>query len=141
MCRQINGCSGPVSEFIQGSKGSLDTNGKMEIKNLAGEVIWKYDSEAEKEKFTVNSPTQLELIAWINFVRSGKSIDQASELAISNMMALMGREAAYSGTDITWDAMTGAPMDLTPPDFDLTGKMDFSRYSVPVPGRESAGRR
>ena len=134
MCRQINGCSNPVTEFIQGSKGSWASDGDI-IKDLKGETIWKYDYEAQKEKFKVNSATQLELIAWINFIRSGKSIDQASELAVSNMMALMGREAAYTGRDVTWEAMTAAAMDLTPPDLSFTGKMDFKRYPIPVPGK------
>ena len=136
MCRQINGCSGPVAEFIQGATGSWysDTN---EIKNLKGEVIWKYDFEEEKAKFKVNSPTQLELLNWVNHVRAGKFIEQSSELAVSNMMALMGREAAYSGQDVTWEALTASTMDLTPPDLSMTGKMDIlSKYAVHVPGTE-----
>lgn len=47
MCRQIDGCANNVSEFIQGTKGSWSSD-TMEIKDLAGNVIWKYDSEAEK---------------------------------------------------------------------------------------------
>ena len=137
MCRQIYGCADPVSEFIQGTKGSWTNQGDV-IKDLKGNEIWKFDYDAAKQKFKNQHPTQLELISWINFIRSGKSIDQASELAVSNMMALMGREAAYTGKLVTWDEMTASTMDLTPPDFDLTGKMDFSRYSVPVPGTDTA---
>ena len=140
MCRQIHSCSGPVTEFIQGSKGSWTSSGDV-IKDLKGEVIWKFDDEAAKEKYQVHSATQLELISWVNFIRSGKSIDQASELAISNMMAVMGREAAYTGREITWDAMTASDMDLTPPDLTLTGRMDMSRYVIPVPGTAEAPRR
>jgi len=139
MCRQINGCVNPVTEFIQGTKGSWTSAGDV-IKNLKGEEVWKFDHEAAKEKYKVNSATQLELIAWVNFIRSGKSIDQASELAISNMMAVMGREAAYTGQEITWEAITASDMDLTPPDLTLTGRMDLSRYNVPVPGKETSGR-
>ena len=46
MCRQINGCSNNVSEFIQGTKGSWSSEGV--IKDLAGNVIWKYDDDAAK---------------------------------------------------------------------------------------------
>jgi len=133
MCRQINGCSGPVTEFIQGTKGSWTSTGD-EIKNLKGEIIWKFDNEAAREKYKVNSATQLELIAWVNHIRSGKSIDQASELAVSNMMAVMGREAAYTGNEVTWEAMTTSDMDLTPPDLTFTGKMNLARYTIPKPG-------
>ena len=51
MCRQIDGCANNVSEFIQGTKGSWSSD-TMEIKDLAGNVIWKYDSEAEKANFS-----------------------------------------------------------------------------------------
>ena len=45
MCRQIDGCSSKVSEFIQGTKGSWDSE-TNEIKDLDGNVIWKFDEEA-----------------------------------------------------------------------------------------------
>ena len=138
MCRQINGCAGPVTEFIQGTKGSWTPH---VIKDLKGEEIWKYDEEAAKEKYKITQPNQLELQNWVNLIRAGKSIDQASELAVSNMMALMGREAAYTGREVTWEAMTASDMDLTPPEpLSLTGKMDMTRYTVPVPGSASARR-
>ena len=133
MCRQINGCCGPISEFIQGSKGSW-TSETNEIKNLKGEVIWKYDDEVKK-KYKEDNPTKLELIDWINHVRAGKHIEQVSDLEVSNMMALMGRESAYTGQAVTWDAMAASTMDLTPPDLSLTGKMDMTKYIVPVPGK------
>jgi len=136
MCRQLAGAAGPVAEFIQGTKGSWATlDNQHVIKDLKGEVIWKYSFDEEKEKFKVNSPTQLELLNWINHIRAGKFIEQASELAVSTMMAVMGREAAYTGRIIRWNDIVASPMDLTPPDFALTGKMDLTRYPIPVPGR------
>ena len=134
MCRQISGCTGPVAEFIQGSKGAWYNDGI--IRNLAGEEIWKYDREAEKENFKVNNSTQLELLNWIKHIREGKHIEQVSELAVSNMMAVMGRQAAYTGRDITWDQITASNLDLTPPDLSPTGKMEIlSNPIIPIPGR------
>ncbi|MDD2247958.1 MAG: oxidoreductase, partial [Proteiniphilum sp.] len=60
-------------------------------------------------------------------------IEQASETAISNMAAIMGRESAYTGQMVTWDAMTAAPLDYTPADLNI-GKMEMKGFSVPVPG-------
>lgn len=96
MCRQIDGCANNVSEFIQGTKGSWSSD-TMEIKDLAGNVIWKYDSEAENANFKQTDPYTLEHVNWINCIRGGKQIEQASETAISNMAAIMGRESAYTG--------------------------------------------
>jgi predicted dehydrogenase len=135
MCRQINGCANNVSEFIQGTRGSWSTGqNQTVIKDLAGNEIWKYDLEAERETFQQTSAYLLEKVNWSNHIRAGRPIEQASELAVSNMMALMGRESAYTGAEVTWDAMTSSPMDLTPPDLSYDGRMDLSRYVVPVPG-------
>mgnify|MGYP005941427125 CR=1 FL=1 len=133
MCRQIDGCANNVSEFIQGTKGSWSSD-TMEIKDLAGNVIWKYDSEAEKANFKQTDPYTLEHVNWINCIRGGKQIEQASETAISNMAAIMGRESAYTGAETTWDAMTASALDYTPKDLNL-GKMDMSGFVVPVPGK------
>ena len=140
MCRQINGCPSNQSEFIQGTKGSWNS-ATMEIKDLAGNVVWKFDYEAEKANFQQRDPYCLEQVNWINHIRSGKPIDQASETAVSNMAAIMGRDSAYTGLDVTWDAMTAAQQDFTPEDLSFTGKMDMSGFVVPVPGRERVQRR
>jgi len=49
------------------------------------------------------------------------------------MAGIMGREAAYTGQEVTWDAMTASPLDYTPADLNI-GKMDMSGFTVPVPG-------
>ena len=133
MCRQIDASVSNVSEFIQGTKGSWDSS-TMEIKDLAGNVVWKYDYEAEKANFKQTDPYTLEHVNWINSIRGNKPLQQASETAISNMAAIMGRESAYSGAETTWDAMTASPLDYTPKDLNL-GKMDMSTFTVPVPGK------
>jgi predicted dehydrogenase len=121
-CRQINGTEGGVWEFIQGTKGSWTSDGHI-IKDLKGNEIWKYDYEAEKAKFKQTDPYTLEHVNWINHIRSGKPIEQASETAVANMAAIMGRESAYSGKKISWDEMTASPLDLMPKDIDMTKNM------------------
>jgi len=133
MCRQINGCADNVSEFIQGTKGSWSTNGETAIRDLAGNIIWKYDFEAEKEAYKQTSPYVLEHVNWVNHIRSKTPIDQASETAVSNMAAIMGRESAYTGAEITWDNMVASPLNYMPSDLN-EGKMDMSSFTVPVPG-------
>ncbi|MDR0348427.1 MAG: Gfo/Idh/MocA family oxidoreductase [Tannerella sp.] len=135
MCRQIDGCTNNVSEFIQGTKGSWNSD-TMEIKDLTGKVIWQYDSEAEKTNFKQTDPYTLEHVNWINHIRSKKPIDQASETAVSNMAAIMGRESAYTGAETSWDAVTASTtLDYMPKDIDLTNKMDMTGFIVPVPGK------
>jgi len=136
MCRQISGCDGNVSEFIQGTKGSWRSDGEnCVINDLAGNEIWKSDVQAEKEEFKQTDPYTLELVNFVNLIRSDKSIDMASDLAVANMAAIMGRESAYTGKLFEWDNITNMEQDFTPADLNLTGKMDMSGYVVPVPGR------
>jgi predicted dehydrogenase len=134
MCRQMNGCAGGVYEFIQGSKGSWSSERDHVIKDLAGNEIWKYDMEAEKEAFKQVDPYTLEHVNWINHIRAGKPINQAPDMAVSNMTAVMGRESCYTGGLVTWDEMTTSDLNLRPKDLSLTGKMDLTVYKVPVPG-------
>ena len=135
MCRQINGTAGEVSEFIQGTKGSWTSNEHV-IKDLKGNEIWRFDDAAAREIYTQHNPYVLEHVDMISSIRENRGLNQAEETALSNMAAIMGRESAYTGQLITWDAMTASPQDFTPPDLSLTGRMDMSRFTVPVPGRE-----
>jgi predicted dehydrogenase len=135
MCRQISGCKSNVSEFIQGTKGSWWGNqGRDAIfKDLAGNVIWSWDKAAEDANFKQVDPYTLEHVNWINHIRTKTVIDQASEIAIPNMMAIMGRESAYTGKEIIWDEMIASPLDYMPKDLNM-GKMDMSGFTVQVPG-------
>jgi predicted dehydrogenase len=134
MCRQIDGCANNVSEFIQGTKGSWSSAEGHVIKDLAGNVVWKYDEEAEKANYKQTDPYTLEHVNLINCIRSGKPIEQASETAVANMAALMGRESAYTGQETKWETLTAAQLDYTPKDLNM-GKMDMSGFTVPVPGK------
>ena len=133
MCRQIDGCSNNVSEFIQGTKGSWTTGDGTKIKDLEGNVIWEFDFEAEKANFKQTNPYTLEHVNLVNCIRKNTPIEQASETAVSNMAALMGRESAYTGQTTNWDAMTSSALDYTPADLNI-GKMDMSSFVTPVPG-------
>ncbi len=133
MCRQIDGCSNNVSEFIQGTKGSWTTGDGTKIKDLEGNVIWEFDFEDEKANFKQTNPYTLEHVNLVNCIRKDTPLEQASETAVSNMAALMGRESAYTGQTTTWESMTSSSLDYTPADLNI-GKMDMSSFVTPVPG-------
>ena len=136
MCRQIDGCSNNVSEFVQGTKGSWNS-ATHEIKDLAGNVIWKYDEEAAKAEFKQHNPYVLEHVDWVNHIRKGEAHDEAEYTGISTLAGVMGREAAYSGKTVTWDEISAAELDYMPEKLEL-GKMDMSKYTVMVPGISEA---
>jgi predicted dehydrogenase len=132
MCRQIDGCENRIGEFIQGTRGTWSSNG--EIKDLEGNVIWKFDLDLEKEQYKQTDPYVLEHVNWINNIRANTPLDMASDLAVSNLAGIMGRNSAYTGKKITWDEITASAEDFTPADLDLKKKMDMKSFVVPVPG-------
>ena len=134
MCRQLDGCSNLVGEYIQGTKGSWNSV-NHEIKDLKGNVIWKYDEEAAKAEFQQHNPYVLEHVDWVNHIRKGTSHDEATECAISSLVGVMGRESAYKGSTITWDEMSQSDLDYMPEKLEL-GVMDMSKHQVEVPGKE-----
>jgi len=133
MCRQIDGCENNVSEHIQGTKGSWSSN-TMEIKDLQGNILWKYDAEKEKAEFKQINPYVLEHVDFVNHIRSNTPINQAEETAVSCLTAIMGRESAYSGAAVTWDEISNSSLNYLPEKLEI-GKMDMSGYVVRVPGK------
>ena len=132
MCRQIDGCSNGIGEIIYGTKGSWNSF-DHEIKDLNGNVIWKYDKEADEKKFALHDPYTLEHVDGINHIRRGEGHDEATGCAMSCLAGIMGREAAYTGKTITWDEMSQSEQSLVPENPQM-GPMDMSKYKVPVPG-------
>ncbi|MDR1813448.1 MAG: Gfo/Idh/MocA family oxidoreductase [Tannerella sp.] len=147
MCRQVHETDGGVHEFIQGTKGSWTSAGAHTIKDLKGNVVWKFDYEKSKADFKQHDPYTLEHVNWINHIRAGKVIDQASETALSNMYAIMGRESAYSGKRVTWEQMTASTQNLYPENIDLVKPMGIKGFGakkeyvlpefIPIAGKPS----
>lgn len=134
MCRQINGCSTNIGEYIQGTKGSWNSY-NHEIKDLAGNVIWKFDAEAEEANFQQRNPYTLEHVDLINHIRKGTTYNsEAVECATSCLAGIMGREAAYTGATISWDEISQSSLNYLPETLEL-GPQDMSKHTVPVPGK------
>ena len=138
MCRQIDGCTNDVSNYIQGTKGSWTSKGvvggEVMIKDLEGNVVWRFDEEKEKVEYKQVNPFVLEHVNMVNCIRKNTPVEQASEAALSNMAAMMARESAYTGQQVSWDELAASPLDITPTNWD-TGTMDMSLFVAPLPGK------
>ncbi|MDR3137625.1 MAG: Gfo/Idh/MocA family oxidoreductase [Tannerellaceae bacterium] len=134
MCRQIDGTDGKVGEFIQGTRGSWDSS-TMEIRDLKGNLVWKYDAAEEETAFSQTNPFVLEHVNWINHIRNSQPIDCATANLTACMAAIMGRESAYTGAVKTWDEMVFSQMDYIPQDLTLEGRMNMRGFTVPIPGK------
>lgn len=132
--RQIDGCDGNVSEQILGTKGMAQLNDRGEIKILDwnGNLLWEYDYENKP----VKNPYNQEHIHLVESVRLNKKINQAEDLAYSNMVAILGREAAYTGKEIGWDEIMASTLRYGPETYEMGPLPDYQEGVVPVPGKD-----
>ena len=67
-------------------------------------------------------------------IRAGEPLNEGERIAKSTLTAIMGRMAAYTGQEVTWEFAMNSKLDLTPqPEVFRTG--DLPVAPVPVPGR------
>jgi myo-inositol 2-dehydrogenase / D-chiro-inositol 1-dehydrogenase len=129
MCRQIDGTRGRIGEHFIGSNGSSDAAGEIK-----GPHAWKWPAPPREQQVSPYRQEHTDLIASI---RSGKPYNELRDVAESTLTAIMGREAAYTGQEVTWDEALSADQDLTPP------QVVFGPLGVPpvaMPGRTKLNR-
>jgi predicted dehydrogenase len=120
-CRQINDCKTIVGEFVSGSKGTSNCADLIEPR---GGEVWKYT-----EPF--GSAYRLEHQDLIAAIRSGKPINEAQNVAESTMTAILGREACYSGQEVSWDKAMESTKQLGPEKYEFG---PFPVAPVAMPG-------
>ena len=65
-------------------------------------------------------------------VRAGKPINDGKRMGHTSLMALMGRMAAYTGQEITWDQAFNSEQRLVPESLDWDTKIELT--PPPQPG-------
>jgi myo-inositol 2-dehydrogenase/D-chiro-inositol 1-dehydrogenase len=136
MCRQIDDCANSVSEQIRGSLGySLTSNqGLHHLYDHAGDLLYEYSSTVDEQGEPVeNDPYVQEHIDLIAAIRTGKQIVEAEETARTNLTAIMGRQSAYTGKEVTWEEMMGSQLKLGPEGEIKLGPVDMKK-TVPIAG-------
>lgn len=134
MCRQIDGCTSNVSEYIVGTNGM--SNCQNTIYNPDGTVLWSYeypkDDQGKPMDSVKISPYDQEHIDMVTAIRTNKPFNEAENTAISTMVGIMGRISAYTGKEVTWDEMMNSELKLGPEVY-VMGPMDMKPV-IPVPG-------
>jgi predicted dehydrogenase len=128
MCRQIEGTRGLVGEHFLGARGSSNAAGR-----ITGATAWTWQAPERRVNPFVQEHTDL-----VAGIRAGKPYNELKQIAESTLTAIMGREAAYTGQEVTWDEIVNAEQDLTPP------QVAFGPLDVPpvaMPGRTKINRK
>jgi myo-inositol 2-dehydrogenase / D-chiro-inositol 1-dehydrogenase len=127
MCRQMQGTRGKIGEQFAGTKGTSDA-----CTRITGARPWTYEKPERMVTGYVQEHTDL-----VASIRAGRPINELRQVAESTLTAIMGREAAYTGQEVTWDEMLHAEQDLRPPQVAF-GPLEVP--AVPLPGRTKVAR-
>ena len=123
--RQIVGCYGENSDYLMGADGTGTIKGWNDPV-VKGKNEWRYRGPK-------GSMYQIEHDELFASIRNGKPINDGLWMAHSTLMAIMGRMAAYTGQEITWDQALNSQLKLVPDN--LTWDMDFPIRPMAQPGR------
>ena len=105
-CRQTANCQGDNQDQAIGTKGVA----QLMRHTITGEKgKWKHPGEHD-----FGAMYQLEHDALFAGIRSGKPVNDAEAAANSTLMAVLGREAAYSGQRLTWANALASKQNLVP---------------------------
>ena len=121
-CRQQDPCPGDVSDNIYGTKGTLAISSQRV--NITGSDPWRYRGED-------GNMYVLEHEALFRSIREGQPINNGEYMSTSTMMAMLGREAAYSGKPLQWDELLASKVSLGPDSYDWG---NLSSPEIPLPG-------
>jgi predicted dehydrogenase len=122
--RQVGNTYTDNSDYLMGSAGFGKVPG-WQAPYIKGKETWRYRGD----KTDMYQQEHNELFAGI---RSGKPINDGEWMAHSTLMGIMGRTAAYTGQEITWEQAMNSQEKLVPDQLDWKMKLDFP--PVPVPG-------
>jgi len=118
--RQIAHTYSENSDYLMGAAGF----GRIPGLTLKGKENWRYKGPTADMYQTEHD----ELFASI---RSGKPINDGERMAHSTLMGIMGRMAAYTGQEITWDQALNAQAKLVPDQLDWKMKLDIAPMAIP----------
>jgi hypothetical protein len=142
--RIMPGCKNDMSSIVHGSKGSaiVSTSGHTpgKVRTFKGQLqqssdlIWAYP---RPEK----NPYQLEWVDLVNAIVNDLPYNEVPRGVEASLVTSMGRMAAHTGQEITYEQMLNSPYELAPeiasfsPDGPAPVMPDQDgHYPVPMPG-------
>ena len=120
--RQMRGIFNNVEDYIHGTKGSA----RVLAHRISGPNFkWRYRGAGDPSMYDA------EHVALFKAIRSGNPINNGTYMSYSTLMAIMGREACYTGSVIPWEDALKSPQDLAPAAYEWGPGM---KVEVATPG-------
>lgn len=123
-CRQQPRCKNDMSAVVCGSAGRATLSDREGGLAIHAAKNWEYP-------WPGNQMYQAEHDELFASIRSGKPINNGEYMARSTLLAIMGRMAAYTGQQVTWEMALHSKEDLSPPAYDWSVKLPDPPVAVP----------
>lgn len=121
--RQMPNCMNNTDDYVLGTKG------KAQI--LRGTI--ENDQDSWRFRGRTRSMYVLEHIAMFESIRRGEPINNGEYMSYSTLMAVMGREACYTGKEVTRDDILNSDVVLGPTEYSW-GDVAVEHNKVRMPG-------
>ena len=121
--RQSEGCYNENSDYILGSEG-ICTIGRSPTPRIEGKTNWSWTGQ----KYDMYQREHDVLFASI---RKHQPVNDGKRLVTSTMLAMMGRMAAYTGQEITWDQAMNSQERLVPETLSWDGTLAVAPRAEP----------
>ncbi len=120
--RQTTGCHNENFLTVFGTKGTGVINSRGV--SITGENQWRYSGEKP-------DMYQVEHNELFRSIRADKPINDGDRMAKSTLMSIMGRTAAYTGQQITWEMAMGSRQVLVPEIKDWNSVVEAEPMALP----------
>lgn len=134
-CRHQPETMSRVSEFFQGTKGTVSTEGdNTSIIGWDGSTIFEHRGKDDP------NPYEVEHVKLFESIRNGGVIADGENGAKSTMTAILGRMATYSGKVVKWDEAMASDLVLVPENLSWDSPAPVKPnadgwYDIPTPGK------
>lgn len=124
-CRQQTGCYSQTADYLMGTKGNglIGASRRAEVE-ITGPNEWSHRGQ-------VKDMYQVEHDEFFASIRAAKPINDGVRMCSSTLMAIMGRMAAYTGQEITWEQALNSQERLVPEHLEWNMKLDIAPMAMP----------
>ena len=116
--RQIPGIYNENGDYILGTNGKVTIGrGPLPIiEDHKGKRLWEFEG-------TKNDGYQFEHDILFAAVRKGEVVNKGDRMISSTLLAILGRTAAYTGAQLTWEQIQNSKLSTFPEPFDAKGSL------------------
>jgi predicted dehydrogenase len=121
--RQMENCYNENADYLTGSEG-VCTIGRGPRPKIEGKVNWTWSGQPY-------DMYQREHDVLFASIRKNAPIHDGNRLATSTLLGIMGRMAAYTGQQVTWEQVMNSQESLVPEKLDWKGSLEVQPLARP----------